>query len=195
MSQAYQIQLVDEAKSHLSPTFLNNLNLNDVPIPKPGPGAVLIRMRAVALNFRDILIVADSPLYPTRTQNGLVPCCDGAGEIVSTGPDSKWKDSIGEAVLVTPASSWIDGDVATYDYETTRGMGNVQGLLAQHVVIEDDWIVRAPKNLSFEEMAALPCAGATAINVLSSIPVREGTTVVTQGTGGVSCFVIQVRSF
>lgn len=80
-----------------------------------------------------------------------------------------------------------------FKFETTRGGAGVDGLLAQYVVVEDPWLVRAPKNFSFEEAAALPCAGATAMNVLTSIPVGKGTTVVAQGMGGVSCFVIQVR--
>jgi NADPH:quinone reductase-like Zn-dependent oxidoreductase len=94
-------------------------------------------------------------------------------------------------VIVAPSTSWIDGDVANFDLKTTHGSGDVDGLLTQYVVVEDPWLIRAPKNLSFEEVAALPCAGATAINALGSIAVGEGTTVVAQGTGGVSCFVIQ----
>ncbi|EPE32963.1 NAD(P)-binding Rossmann-fold containing protein [Glarea lozoyensis ATCC 20868] len=194
MSQSYQIFPTDAAKSHLSPTFLNNLHLKTTPIPTPGPNSVLLRIRAVSLNYRDLLIVANSPLYPVSAVPGLIPCCDGAGEIVSVGENSKWASNIGASVIVHPTHSWIDGNVSNYDFATTRGMGDIQGLLAQYVVIEDEWIVLGPKNLSFEEMASLPCAGATAVNVLSSVNVEKGTTVVTQGTGGVSCFVIQFAS-
>lgn len=94
MSEVYRIQHVDEAQSHLSPTFLDNLTLHTVPIPSQGPEAVLVRTRAVSFNYRDLLIVAGSPLYPTQAQSGLIQCCDGAGEIVSTGRNSKCKDSI-----------------------------------------------------------------------------------------------------
>ena len=169
MSQAYQINPIDVAKSHTSPTFLNNLNPKEVPIPEPGPNSVLVRIRAVSLNFRDLLIVADSPLYPVRSPPGLVPCCDGAGEIVSVGSNSKWASKIGASVIVHPEKSWIDGDVSNYRFETTLGMGENRGLLQQYVVVEDEWLILGPKNLGFEEMASLPCAGATAINVLSSI--------------------------
>jgi NADPH:quinone reductase-like Zn-dependent oxidoreductase len=193
MSEAYRIQHIDEAHSHLSPTFLDNLTLHTVPIPSPGPEAVLIRMRAVSLNYRDLLIVAGSPLYPTRARSGLIPCLDGAGEIVSTGPNSKWKDSIGDTVIANPTTTWIDGDITAFSFETALGGADTDGLLAQYVVVEDPWVVLAPKNLSFEEAAALPCAGGTAMHVLSSIFVGQGTTVVAQGTGGVSCFIIQVR--
>ncbi|PQE26654.1 Alcohol dehydrogenase zinc-containing protein [Rutstroemia sp. NJR-2017a WRK4] len=191
MSQIYQVQPPEEAQNEIPATFLDNLKLNTVPIPVPGSGSVLVRIRAVALNHRDLYIMANSSIYPLRTKKGLVPCMDGAGEIVSTGPDSKWKDRVGEAVIVQPQTSWIDGDVSNFDMVSCLGAGDVDGLLAQHVVVADDWLAKAPKNCSFEEAASLPCAGATAFNILSSTDVGSGTTVVTQGTGGVSCFVIQ----
>jgi NADPH:quinone reductase-like Zn-dependent oxidoreductase len=191
-ASAYQVNIVDPSHSHLSPTLLSNLSLKTIPIPKPGPGSILVRIRAAALNFRDILCLADSPLYPTRTTPGLVPCADGAGEIVSVGPGSKWEGSIGEAVILVPNRDWIDGDVCVYQMSNTMGAGNAHGTLSQYMIVDDPWVIRAPKNLSLEEAASLPGAAGTAISVLQSVVIKKGTTVVTQGTGGVSCFVIQV---
>lgn len=58
----------------------------------------------------------------------------------------------------------------------------------------DDRLTAAPSNLSFAEMAGLAAAGGTAAHTLfySPLPFRKGSTVVTQGTGGVSVFAIQV---
>jgi D-arabinose 1-dehydrogenase-like Zn-dependent alcohol dehydrogenase len=195
MASTYQINIVDDSLSHLSPTLLQNLSQKTVPVPEPGPGSILVRMHAAALNFRDLLCVANSPVYPVRTLPGLVPCSDGSGEIVKAGPDSKWAGSIGQAVILVPNRDWLDGDVSVVQMSNTLGAGDVNGTLAQYVVVEDTWVVKAPKNLSYEEAAALVSTAGTAINVLGSIDVREGTTVVTQGTGGVSCAVIQVRLF
>lgn len=194
MSLSYQINIVDQSHSHLSPTLLSNLSVKESALPTPGPGSVLVRIRAAALNFRDLLCLADSPLYPTRTPPGLIPCSDGAGEIVSTGPGSTWKDSIGKAVILAPNRDWLDGDVEVVRMSNILGSGVVNGTLAQYMIVQDPWVVLAPKNLSFEEAAALPGAAGTAINVLESVKIGNGTTVVTQGTGGVSCAVIQVRS-
>jgi NADPH:quinone reductase-like Zn-dependent oxidoreductase len=195
MALSYQINIVDPSHSHLSPTLLSNLSIKETSIPSPGPGSVLVRIRAVGLNFRDLLCLADSPLYPTRTAPGLIPCNDGAGEIVSVGPGSTWKDSIGDTVILLPNRDWIDGDASVVKMENTLGAGTANGTLAQYVVVQDPWILRAPKNLSFEEAAALPGAAGTAMNVLESINIEKGTTVVTQGTGGVSCAVIQVSCY
>jgi NADPH:quinone reductase-like Zn-dependent oxidoreductase len=194
MSLSYQINVVDPSHSHLSPNLLDNLSIKESPIPTPGPGAVLVRIHAVALNFRDLLCLADSPLYPTRTPPGLIPCSDGAGEIVSVGPGSTWKNNIGDAVILAPNRDWTDGDVSVVNMKNILGSGSVNGTLAQYIVVQDPWLVRAPKNLSFEEAAALPGAGGTAINVLESVNIGKGTTVVAQGTGGVSCAVIQVSN-
>ena len=41
----------------LIPTFgLEHLTLTDRPDPRPGPGQVLLRVRAVSLNYRDLLV-------------------------------------------------------------------------------------------------------------------------------------------
>ncbi|KAH6710726.1 putative zinc-type alcohol dehydrogenase-like protein [Leptodontidium sp. MPI-SDFR-AT-0119] len=191
MALSYQINVIDLSHSHLSPTLLSNLSVKEIPIPIPGPTSVVVRIRAAALNFRDLLCLADSPLYPVRTPPGLIPCNDGAGEIVSAGLESIWKDSIGKAVILLPSRDWINGDVGAVDMHNILGSGVVNGTLSQYVVVEDPWLIRAPKNLSFEESAALPGAAGTAMNVLESISIGGNTTVVTQGTGGVSCAVIQ----
>jgi len=51
--------------------------------------------------------------------------------------------------------------------------------------------VRMPRHLSFEEAATLPCAGVTAWNALAAADVKPGSTVLIQGTGGVSIFALQ----
>lgn len=61
----------------------------------------------------------------------------------------------------------------------------------------DNQLVRAPDHLSYAEAAALPVAGGTASNALFYGPLKleKGTTVLAQGTGGVSSFVIQVSPY
>ena len=54
-----------------------------VPDPVPGPGEVLIRLRAVSLNYRDLLM--SKGLYNPRLKLPIIPISDGAGEVVATG--------------------------------------------------------------------------------------------------------------
>ncbi len=67
-------------------------------------------------------------------------------------------------------------------------------MLAEYAVLHEDGAVAIPPSLSFEEAAALPCAGVTAWHALmvAGRPVRPGDTVLCQGTGGVSMLGLQI---
>jgi len=192
MTSAYQVHLIDTSRDHNSATALQNLVLrHDIPKLVPGLGEVLVRIRAAALNYRDLLVLVSSPLY-VPTTSGISPLADGAGTIIETGPGSVWKDSIGTDVLLVTNQAWIDGsDAAQYKVEKTLGAANLDGTLRQYAVVADHLLLKSPANLRYEEAASMVAAGGTAINALSSINIRKGTTVLTQGTGGVSCFAIQ----
>src|SRR5215475_11023041 len=53
-------------------------------VPKPGPGQVLVRVHAVSLNYRDLLIAEGK--YIRGLKLPLIPCSDGAGEVADIGP-------------------------------------------------------------------------------------------------------------
>ena len=201
MSQAWQILPIAASHNEYDPAVLENLTLRGTPVPIAGPRQVVVRMRAAALNFRDLLVTADSLNYPVRTTAGLVPCSDGAGQIESVGADSKWK--VGDEVILMPNESWKSGGVEKFKIELALGGGTTRGTLTRHRLVGDEWLVRKPENLTFEEAASLPTAGGTAINALfhnpglaeeADVMALKGRTVLAQGTGGVSCFVIQLAS-
>ena len=201
MAEAYQIRPTSSSHDEYSTSILKNLSICSVPKPVPGPGSALVRLRAAALNFRDLLVIANSPNYPVRTSAGLTPCSDGAGEIEAVGPGSEWH--VGNKVILTPNHSWYHSeDVAEFRIDKALGGGEMQGTLQQYRVVPDKWLHRMPRNLSFEEAASLPTAGGTATNALfhagltglKGEKLMEGKTVLTQGTGGVSCFAIQLAS-
>lgn len=175
-------------------TAPGTLSLVTLPsIPSPGPNQALIRIQAVSLNYRDVLVVDHSPSYPVPAKANLTPCSDGAGVIEEAGLGSKWKK--GDRVFVHP-NTWKSGnEPRDFDIRLTMGGGGTDGTLRRYVVWDDDRIVKAPDNLSIEEVATLYTAGATAWNALfhGRLKLEPGMSVLTQGTGGVSCFAIQVR--
>jgi NADPH:quinone reductase-like Zn-dependent oxidoreductase len=66
-------------------------------------------------------------------------------------------------------------------------------MLAQQVLLREESVVPVPAHLSLEEAATLPCAALTAWNALfEANPIRPGQTMLTQGTGGVSLFALQL---
>ena len=76
------------------------------------------------------------------------------------------------------------------------GGGDVDGTLRRWMVVSDEQVIRAPAGLSLEEASTLFTAGATAYRAVFMAGAGEmgaGRTVLTQGTGGVSCFAIMVR--
>ena len=71
--------------------------------------------------------------------------------------------------------------------------GEIHGWLVERKVLSQEALVRIPDNLSCEEASTLPCAAVAAWSALSgSVPIRSGHTVLTQGTGSVSIFALQL---
>ena len=62
---------------------LENLQVVDLPEPKAGPGEVLVRMKAVSLNYRDLLMI--NGVYGRATPLPLTPFSDGCGVIEAVG--------------------------------------------------------------------------------------------------------------
>ncbi|KAL1652076.1 hypothetical protein SLS58_000200 [Diplodia intermedia] len=177
----------------------SKLTQSALPTPTPGPNQALVRITAVSLNFRDHLVFHHSPAYPLQTAANLIPCSDGAGTVVAAGASSKWRNHIGASVIVN-ANTWMDGDVGDgYVFDAVMGGGEADGTLARYLALDDERILEGPKGLSDAEAAAMVTAGLTAFNALFEAPggvgkPAKGVTVLTQGTGGVSCFAIQLAS-
>jgi NADPH:quinone reductase-like Zn-dependent oxidoreductase len=167
---------------------LENLQRADRLEPEPREDEVLIRVRAVSLNFRDQLVVQGK--YNPRMTLPRVPVSDGAGEVVSVGRDvATWKP--GDRVVVPFFPAWLDGELNAEKAASGLG-GDVDGLLQEFVTIKANALLPIPEHLSFEQAATLPCAAVTAWNGLFvSGNLRPGETLLLQGTGGVSLFGLQ----
>jgi NADPH:quinone reductase-like Zn-dependent oxidoreductase len=86
---------------------------------------------------------------------------------------------------------WLDGTLTRDARRSTPG-DTCDGWLRQHVAFPARALVRVPAHLSFAEAATLGCAGTTAWSALRAADVKPGDVVVTQGTGGVSLFAVQL---
>ena len=166
---------------------IDSLELVERTTPQPGPGEVLVKIHAVSLNYRDLMMVKG--LYNPKMKLPRIPCSDGAGEVETVGEGvSKWKR--GDRVCGIFMQNWIDGAPTPAKIKGALG-GDIDGMLAEYVVLKETGLVRIPEHLSFEEAATLPCAGVTAWNALKAGDVKQGSTVLMQGTGGVSIFALQ----
>jgi len=86
---------------------------------------------------------------------------------------------------------WFGGPIKE-DYLTDRLGANLDGMLAEYAVVSEEAAVAMPSHLSFEEAATLPCAAVTAWSAVTrNVTLTPGSTVLIQGTGGVSLWALQ----
>ena len=166
---------------------LNNLAVVERPDPTPAPGQVLVRVRAASLNYRDLLLVKGQ--YNPKLQFPRILGSDAAGEVVAVG-ESVTRVKVGDRVANCFMPHWEDGPITEAAAKSTLGSDR-DGVFAELIAVDERAAVKAPDHLSFEEAATLPCAAVTAWNALTAADTGPGTTVLLQGTGGVSIFALQ----
>ena len=164
------------------------LELKDASVHAPGAHEVLIRVRAVSLNRRDVLLMKGR--YPIAPRDSLVPLSDGAGEIAAIGPGvSRFHvgDRVAGGLLPTLVARTPAGG-----RRDLRTRWRYRWMLTQYATLSEEGVVALPKNLSFEEGATLPCAAVTAWNgLVTRGRMQPGDYVLLEGTGGVSMFGLQ----
>ena len=167
---------------------IDSLEFVELPTPSPEAGEVLIKVRAISFNYRDLLVVKG--IYNPKLKLPRIPVSDGAGEVVSVGEGvTAWK--AGDRVAAIFMQNWLDGPPTAAKSRGALG-GDIDGMLAEYVVLKETGLVKIPEHLSFQEAATLPCAAVTAWNaVVTKGSLEPGDAVVIQGTGGVSIFALQ----
>jgi NADPH:quinone reductase-like Zn-dependent oxidoreductase len=151
------------------------LELRDIDRPTPAGHEVLVRVHAAAVNALDWHYMRGDP-YVARVSMGLggpkqkVRGRDFAGRVEAVGKDVR--------------------DLQPGD----EVFGDVDGAFAEYVTVPGDHVDRKPANLTFEQAAAMPVAGRTALKGLRDVAqVRPGQRVLVNGaSGGVGTFAVQI---
>jgi NADPH:quinone reductase-like Zn-dependent oxidoreductase len=163
---------------------LDGLVLTERDKPSPGIGEVLVKVRASSLNFRDMMIL--NGVFPMPVPPGRVPLSDGAGEVVEVGPGVR-RFKVGDRVINSFFPNFFGG---SFNAIPEQWVVDHDGWLTEYKAVSAEVLVSMPEHLTFEEAATLPCVAVTAWSALSGV--RAGDTVLTQGTGGVSLFALQL---
>jgi NADPH:quinone reductase-like Zn-dependent oxidoreductase len=145
-------------------------------------------MRAVALNYRDLMVARGDSGVPGLD---VVPASDGAGEVVEVGHEvTRFRP--GDRVIGAFFPDWHDG--AQEPSKVARALGgSADGVLAEEVVMDERAWVAMPAHLDFGEAATIPCAAVTAWHALFGLdPLKPGDCVLLLGTGGVSTWALQL---
>lgn len=169
-------------------TGSQGLTLQEVPVPKPRGNEVLIKVHAVSLQYRDLMVATGK--YALRHKDNVLACSDAAGEIIEVGADvTGWKK--GDRVCPNFSIDHIAGDTNEAINATALG-APIDGVLTEYKTLPAHCLVRIPEHLSYEEASTLPCAALTAYNALMGpVKLKGGDYILVQGTGGVSIFGLQ----
>ncbi|OQO00133.1 hypothetical protein B0A48_13920 [Cryoendolithus antarcticus] len=167
----------------------DSLKLNSsAPVPTVTDSAVLVKLSAASLNYRDLAI--PNGKYPFPVAPNVIPGSDGAGTVVAVGKAVK-KFKEGDKVLTLFNQGHLAGSLDFASIGTGLG-GAVDGTLREYGAFSEQGLVHMPSSLSFLEGSTLTCAGLTAWNALYGLKaLKPGDYVLTQGTGGVSIFAVQ----
>jgi NADPH:quinone reductase-like Zn-dependent oxidoreductase len=138
----------------------DTLKLSDLPEPTAGLGELLVRVRAAAINFPDVLIIEDK--YQMRPPRPFAPGGEIAGEVIGLG-DGVTGWSVGDRLLAVP------------------GFGG----LVEQIVIPAASAFRLPESRSFTDGAALLLTYATSIHALwDRGQLKAGETLLVLGAAG-----------
>ena len=136
------------------------LVLTELPDPAPGPGELLVRVRACAINYPDVLIIEDK--YQFKPPRPFAPGGEIAGVV----------EAVGEGV-----AGWSEGD------RLIAMVGH--GGLAEKLVVAASAAVPLPTERSFEEGSALILTYATSIHaLLDRGRLQAGQTLLVLGAAG-----------
>jgi NADPH:quinone reductase-like Zn-dependent oxidoreductase len=172
------------------PWGLDQLKVVDAPDPMPGPGEVLVRMRAVSLNYRDLLMVGGIYGRAPSMAGAITPFSDGCGVVEAIGPGVT-RFAVGDRVATLFFQGWISGPPTLEKLSTSLGYP-IPGAGRELGVFSQEGLSKVPDFLTDQQVATLPCAALTAWRGLFvDARLQPGETVVLQGTGGVSIFGLQ----
>lgn len=154
----------------------DELHYTEVPKPVPADDEVLIKIRAAALNAIDWRMMRGTPLLLRPIIGGMRkpkvtrPGADVAGQV----------EAVGRSV-----TQFKPGDEV---------FGACRGSCAEYGCAKEDKLAPKPSSVSFEDAAAVPVAGLTALQALRDRGrVQRGHRVLVDGaSGGVGTYAIQV---
>lgn len=162
----------------------DKLVLDNVPDPTPARGEILLRVKAVGLNYLDVFVRRGMPglsIDLPRISGG-----DVAGEVAALG-EGVQSIEVGQRLLIDPAVRMPDGTLGALGESTTGG-------LSEYMTVSAENAIPLPHDVSYEQAAALPIAYGTAWRMLRTRGrVRAGESVLVLGaSGGVGTGAVQI---
>lgn len=145
------------------------MEIRDIPVPQPGPGQILVRVKAIGLNFADIF--GRLGVYPNTPPPPFVPGLEFSGDVVAVAPDVKKFNG----------------------RERVMGYSRL-GSHAEYVVLGSGYATPVPPSMSYEEGASFLATGISAFHGLVRLAnIRKGEKLLLHAAaGGVGLAAIQI---
>ncbi|KKY35283.1 putative alcohol zinc-containing [Diaporthe ampelina] len=168
-------------------------------VPKPAAGEVLVRVKAVSLNYRDTEVAmglyGHHKMIDATSNQPLVLGSDMCAEVVALGPNVSSLRT-GDRVMGTFCQDHLTGQIKAHHMGSGLGLP-LEGVLQDYRVFPEHGLVKVPDYLKDEEASCLPVAAVTAwMSVNGLRPLGQaggkGEIVLLQGTGGVSVSGLQI---
>lgn len=172
-----------------SRTGIEGLRFAERPEREPCEGEVAVKVTAAGLNYRDLMVLRGE--YGRDLPESRVPLGDGVGAVVAVGPDvpDTW---IGRRVIAPHFLTWSDGPYSYLVFGADLGV-TAEGWLAERIVLPAEALIEVPESVSDDTAATLAAVGATVWHALVAFgELGQGELVLTQGTGGVALFTLQL---
>ncbi|AHH19040.1 putative zinc-binding alcohol dehydrogenase [Nocardia nova SH22a] len=136
------------------------VRVEELPVPEPGPGEVLVRVHAAAVNFPDVLLVANE--YQISVPPPFVPGSEFAGVVIAAGTGC--------------------ADISVGDRVSGTGL---HGAFAEQLVVAADKVARIPSGVDFADAAAFGVTYRTAYHCIRSVArAGAGDELIVLGAGG-----------
>jgi len=161
--------------------------IKEVKQPDISSACVLVKLKASAINHHELWSLQEKEI---KSNEDIILGSDGSGLIKEVGAHvNDFKK--GDEVVINPSLNW--GSDAQVQAENYQILGYpTQGTFAEYIALDHKYIEHKPKNLSFQEAAAVPLAGLTAYRALftqGKIKVNQKVLITGIG-GGVALFVL-----
>lgn len=155
------------------------LKLMDVPKPTPADNEVLVRVHAAAVNAYDWHVMRGDP-YVMRLLSPAWFGLNGPKRRIRGRDFAGRVEAVGKAVTQVRPGDEVYGDLS-----------EANGAFAEHVCVPADLVDAKPANLTFEQAAAVPLAGTTALAGLQGVQAEQHV-LVNGASGGVGTFAVQI---
>jgi NADPH:quinone reductase-like Zn-dependent oxidoreductase len=169
---------------------IGHLELTERPDPLAGPGEIVVRVIAAGLNYRDLMVLRGT--YGQGLPAARIPLTDGVGVVEQVG-EGVTGFAPGDRVIAANFTGWLgDGGYGYHVFASDLGVTR-DGWLAERIVLPAAAAIPVPPAISDDTAAAAAVVAGTVWHAMVAFgQVKPGDLVLTQGTGGVALYTLQL---